>query len=77
MQENKNNKAKLSIICSSIIIIKLGLSFIGIVFLYGLKNLSIIEEQFAFFVLMYIAFCINAFLPDYLFRGMEMYVRVC
>lgn len=69
--ENKNNKAKLSIICSSIIIIKLGLSFIGIVFLYGLKNLSIIEEQFAFFVLMYIAFCINAFLPDYLFRGME------
>ena len=63
--ENKHNKEKVSTICSSIIIIKFALAFIGIVFLYVLKNLSIIEEQFNFFVLMYVAFCINAFLPDY------------
>lgn len=69
--ENKHNKEKVSTICSSIIIIKFALAFIGIVFLYVLKILSIIEEQFNFFVLMYVAFCINAFLPDYLFRGME------
>lgn len=69
---NRNNRKKLELITSSIVLGKLFLSIVGLVIIIILSfALDVFKGKELFIILSYIPLMLQSFIPDYLFRGIE------
>ena len=68
----RNDKKKLSVIASSVVMAKLAISAVGFVCLLVLTGIvSNFRDKAVYLILCYISVFLSVFIPDYLFRGLE------
>lgn len=70
--ENNKSKLRISEIMTSIITIRVAISIVVAILLSGIcYNVSSFREDFKLIILYFIAYLINSFLPDFIYRGIE------
>lgn len=72
ISKNRNDSEYCSKVFSSVMMIKAVLAFVsGIIMIFLCNLIESWRNEIVLFMLFYISYCINAFLPDFLYRGKE------